>query len=334
MLEEENNNKIIKIQRYDADKAWDKVIVASEKKRRNRNIFIGSSVAASFIVALLAGTIYFTSPQLQNEMVVEEITINHNKATLYLAEGNTVELDNSGINSLEKIEQTIVLDQVKKGKSIFKINKLEIPRKGEYYFELPDGTKVWLNSETTLEFPSEFLAETREVNLSGQAYFDVHHNPDKPFIIHTNFGDIEVKGTSFDLKVYENEQTLETTLVEGIVSIGIQNKETINILPGQRTVFDFKTKEITTREVDVNLYTSWIKGLFVFKDISLITISKELERWYDIDFEFANNSLENIRYSGEFDKNQSVDDILELLSKTGKVIFVEDGNLIKVKSNN
>ncbi|MCE4566079.1 FecR domain-containing protein [Maribellus sp. CM-23] len=317
---------------YDVNKAWENVNSAATRKQHRRiAVKVGSTTLVAVLAVLILIPLFRTNPV--SEMTAQEQYTGRKKATLYLADGPTVELMDSLDHSLDQIvipENITPLNNT--AKNSVKKNVLEVPTGGEYYFELPDGTKVWINSQTRLEFPSEFTGKKREVFVSGQAYFDVVHNAEMPFVIHTPRGDVEVKGTSFDLKVYDNDQTFETTLVEGSVSLAIPELPNTLMRPGQRSVFSEVTGEISTQNVDVKLYTSWKDGVFYFEDKNLSEIAKELERWYEVSFAFTDAEAARVRYSGQYDKNQQLDEILQLLSQTGGINFITEENTIKVKS--
>ncbi|WP_167610201.1 FecR family protein [Maribellus sediminis] len=318
---------------YDVDKAWQRVDKMATKKQRTRMVNRVGITSLALVLAIFALTPVLKTAN-ENEQFVEEQIVNRNRATLYLAEGTTVELNDSLDNSLEQvIELNKITALNKKAPKNIQKNVLNVPTGGEYYFELPDGTKVWLNSETQLEFPSEFAGNTREITLTGQAYFDVTHNPEKPFIVHTTLGNVEVKGTSFDLKAYKNDRTFETTLVEGLVSVATADKQETTIHPGQRSVYSEEDGKLTTANVDVQLYTSWKDGIFYFENQSLDNITKELERWYEVDFNFENQAAGAVRYTGEYSKNQKLGEILHLLSVTGNVDFRNEGDQILVSTD-
>ncbi|MFV0589800.1 MAG: FecR family protein [Draconibacterium sp.] len=318
---------------YNADKAWERVNKKATQKQRVR-LITRVSLTSVALIAAVAIMFPFFNTELNEELTAQEQMVIRKKATLYMAEGTTVELSDSLDYSLEQIivQKNITPLNTPNVKKVRK-NILDVPTGGEYYFELPDGTRVWLNSQTRLEFPTEFTGNTREIALSGQAYFDVVHNPEKPFIVHTDLGKVEVKGTSFDLKVYKNDRTFETTLVEGSVSLEIPNQPNTIIKPGQRSVYSDTSHKLSTKNVDVQLYTSWKNGIFYFENRNLTEIAKELERWYEVSFKFADNNAQNIRYTGEYNKNQKLSDILELLSKTGGVSFAIKDSTIQVSSN-
>uniref|UniRef100_UPI003217CD58 FecR family protein n=1 Tax=uncultured Draconibacterium sp. TaxID=1573823 RepID=UPI003217CD58 len=318
---------------YDADKAWEQVSMTATRKQRKRiAVGVGSSALTVVLVFFLLIPLLQTTPEV--ELLTEEEFTGRKIATLYMAEGPTVELSDSLDHSLDQIIiQKKITPLNKTVKNKIKKNVLEVPTGGEYYFELPDGTKVWLNSKTRLEFPSEFNGNTREIALNGQAYFDVVHNPEKPFIVRTELGNVEVKGTSFDLKVYDNDRTFETTLVEGSVSLAITDRPNTLIYPGQRSVYSEESRELITSDVDVRLYTSWKEGIFYFENKSLAEVTKELERWYEVSFTFKDENAKSIRYTGEYRKNQNLDEILRLLSITGNVEFKNDGESIAINTS-
>ncbi len=303
---------------YNTDQAWLKVSKAVARKKRNHHLRMYSIYTVVLTAIVSLG--YF------GEGIFNPVTIASNnnserntEAILYLADGNEVVLKEKTSNDFNTLVKNNDTNTQKS--SVAEMNTVKVPTGGNYQFILPDGTKVWLNSETELSFPTEFTAQTREVSLKGQAYFDVYHDAKHPFIVETEFGNVEVKGTVFDLKAYHNDRTMETTLVEGSVNMAVSSHEVAELQPGERVVFDQLTNSVVSEVVNTDLYTSWVKGVLVFEDKTLFDISKELERWYDVTILWEDTKLANVRYSGEFDKEDALDQVLDLLSVTGDLTF-------------
>jgi ferric-dicitrate binding protein FerR (iron transport regulator) len=184
-------------------------------------------------------------------------------------------------------------------------------------FELPDGSFVWLNSGSVLSYPSGF-GENRSVKLAGEAYFKVKKG-ERPFIVSTEFGDVEVKGTSFNVKAFKNE-IFETTLVTGVVNVKEKNtKKEVTLAPGQQVdIFD---SQIRVKNVDTELYTSWKDGKLIFREEYLPTAVKRLERWYNVTIELDNDPrLSKIWYSGTLEM-ESFSEVLELLKVTAPITY-------------
>lgn len=187
-------------------------------------------------------------------------------------------------------------------------------------FELPDGSVVWLNSGTTLSYPSNF-SEVRTVSLSGEAYFDVKKDGNL-FTVSTEYGTVEVHGTSFNVKAF-NEGAFETTLVNGVVGVTEKNtKKQVTLQPGQQAgIIDSK---INIKNVDTELYTSWKEGKLIFREEYLPTAVKRLERWYNVTIQLDDDPrLSKIWYSGTLEM-ESFSEVLELLKVTAPITYQYD----------
>jgi len=320
--------------RFNADKAWEQVSRKVAHKQKVRVIKIASGMAAVLILALMVVP-YIIKEQKHLAQVPVNIAAGTKKATLHLASGNTIIITDPNKNNLDSIKEETQFKKLALVNSNVeeKQNKLEIPRGGEYYFELPDGTKVWLNSETTLTFPTSFDGDKREVYLNGQGYFEVQHDAEHPFIVHTQTGQIRVLGTSFDLKAYPADHTLETTLVEGSVKMDVENHPTEYIKPGERVVFTEASDKIQKEKVDVLLYTSWKNGEFRFEEKHFSELAQEISRWYDVDIEFIDSNASEVKYTGLFEKDQSLQNLLQLLERTGNISYSIENRKVIIKSN-
>ena len=181
---------------------------------------------------------------------------------------------------------------------------------------LSDGTKVWLNAESQLEYPTMFTGAERIVKLSGEAYFDVESDAERPFVVQTGITKTCVLGTEFNVRNYKNEE-LSITLVEGQVRVSNQkNQETVFIYPNENLrVLDNGTYE--KKKVDVSTYVSWTKDLFYFDNVSLDKIIYELGRWYDVDIYIGDESLLKYKLHYYCSRTDSLQKALCLLSDLG-----------------
>jgi ferric-dicitrate binding protein FerR (iron transport regulator) len=199
-------------------------------------------------------------------------------------------------------------------------NTLTIPRGGQFYIKMSDGTKVWLNSESQLKYPVSFTdGESRQVELVyGEAYFEVSpstkHKGSDFKVVH-NKQEVQVLGTAFNIKAYKDETNVYTTLVEGSVAINYVGR-TQKLVPGQQSNLNVNANTLTISEVDVKTEIAWKDGVFNFKEKSLKDIMKVLSRWYDMEVVFENKELENVGFVGVLRKNQDIEDILSLIKST------------------
>lgn len=194
---------------------------------------------------------------------------------------------------------------------------------------LADGTKIWLNGQSTIEFPTTFSKDSiREVFLNGEAFFEVAHNKEKPFIVHTSSIDIKVLGTSFNVKAYSNEKTIETTLLKGKVRIepqpdaGGRAVAGVELKPNQRAVFNKGSKMIDIEEVNADSTASWKQKRMVFDRESLDNVITQLERWYDIKIHVDNRGELDCKLTATIE-NESLEDVLRLmeLSQSHKIEY-------------
>ncbi len=211
------------------------------------------------------------------------------------------------------------------------MHQVNVPRGGEYHLVLSDGTKVWLNSESSINYPAWFKGNIREVELKGEAYFDVSHNPELPFFVNTEKVKLEVLGTEFNIKAYGDEYDVATTLVEGEVKVNptIVNASAVILKPGEQAVL--KGASVKVGEVNTRLYTAWKDGLFIFKEESLEQMFLRMSRWYDFKVFFANQSVKQFPFTGTVDRKEGIENILKLLEQTQRVKFEINKNIILVK---
>ncbi|MBU2950599.1 DUF4974 domain-containing protein [Tamlana agarivorans] len=249
-----------------------------------------------------------------------------NKATLTLEDGSSVVLEKGGAFQTQNANsngEEIIYNKTSQSVTEVTYNYLTIPRAGEFFIVLADGTKVWLNSESQLKYPISFVeGETRQVELVyGEAYFDVSpselHNG-TTFKVLNNAQEVEVYGTEFNIKAYKDETNIYTTLVEGKVSVGTAGVKQ-NLVPNQQSNLNMIDGNMTVATVDVMSEISWKNGVFSFNGKSLKDIMKVISRWYDVDVIFENSELETITFVGVLGKDQSLKTILETI-KTLSII--------------
>lgn len=196
---------------------------------------------------------------------------------------------------------------------------------------MPDGTHVWINSDSELSFPTQFDSTRREVFLTGEAYFSVTKDKEKPFIVKVN-EDIEIKvlGTQFNVQAYQDENTIETTLCEGSVNVS-DGKQKVTLTPSLQAVYSKSTKNLITRKVDTRLYSSWKDGLFVFENKPLEEIMTTLSRWYNIHVFYANQAVKTYHFTGDLERYGDFRKTLGMIEKATSIRFVINGNNIMVE---
>lgn len=282
-------------------------------------------LAVAATVLLMAGTAYYyLAPQKQkNTTLVAKQTVN--KVVLTLADGSTIPLDSNGSKVITPgIRQQNGQLLYTGTNGALHYNKLSTPRGGQFQLVLPDGTKVWLNSASTLRYPTAFTGKERTVELDGQGYFEVAVNPAQPFTVKANKVEVQVLGTGFDVMAYSDESTVNTTLVNGSVKVNEQK-----LLPGQQAVVNNQDQSITVRTADLKKVIAWKNGLFVFNNMALPAILREVARWYDVEIVYTTRPGEEL-YGGGISRNLQLADVLKLLEDNGHNHFKTEGRKIIV----
>ncbi|MDX8339402.1 FecR domain-containing protein [Draconibacterium sp. IB214405] len=190
---------------------------------------------------------------------------------------------------------------------------------------LPDGTEVWVNTGSSLTYDAgSFNGNLREVELTGEAYFEVAKNVEKPFTVKTEMANILVTGTSFNVKAYSGSDVFETILAEGGIDMEVNNtssKQKISLVPGERAVYSEESNKIAIDKVEPEFFTSWRNGELLFKDATLNDLIVELERIYDIDFHLTDKKLGEFRFRGMFSYNNNLIEALEKVKRTAQIDY-------------
>ena len=258
------------------------------------------------------------------------------KATLTLSDGAIINLDDvqSGLVSQQG---NVAINKVANGKLVYAIqsasrkpgghNTISTPRGGTYQVVLPDGTNVWLNAASSLRFPAVFAGKERQVQLQGEAYFEVAKNKDKPFKVAVNGMDVEVLGTHFNVNAYGDEAQIKTTLLEGSVKLHAGKQQQL-LRPGQQARLG-KQASFQVAEVNVEEAVAWKKGYFIFENENIESIMRKVARWYDVEVSYQ-GKVDQGRYGGTVSRFDNVEGVLKSLELTGSVRFKIEGRRITV----
>ena len=319
----------------DVLEAWKKLEIKIEGG--NKKSYLKYAIAASALVLISISffkTKNSTSPNDNNIIVNNSIEVGTDKATLTLSDGSLVVLEKGDTYKTKNInsngEQLVYNSYNDNTSSEITYNYLTIPRGGQFFIKLSDGTQVWLNSESQLKYPVSFIdGKLRQVELIyGEAYFDVSpstKHKESIFKVLTDNQEIEVLGTEFNIKAYQDENIIYTTLIEG--SVSVKNNDSAEILkPSEQSILDVSSNTIAIKEVNIENEISWIHGEFVFYKKPLKEIMKVFSRWYDVTIVFEDKSLEKIEFNGELGKSQKIEDILELIKQTKTIKAYEINN--------
>jgi len=259
-----------------------------------------------------------------------------NIATLTLADGTHIPLD-SVKNGTVATSGNMAVNKLKSGELAYSaganakataatMNTLSIPRGGQYKVTLADGTVVWLNSVSSLTYPTSFTGTERLVELKGEAYFEVAHNEKMPFKVKTKDVTVQVLGTHFNVAAYDGEAYTTTTLLTG--SVMLSNKHaSVKLVPGQQGVANINSTQIAVNKVKTNEVIAWKNGSFVFRHANIEQIMTQLSRWYDVDVEYRGNIKEQY-FGGTYSKYKDIRDLLDGLELTGLIHFKIEGRRI------
>lgn len=196
---------------------------------------------------------------------------------------------------------------------------------------LPDGSVAILNAGTTLSYPTAFVTENREVEVKGEAFFEVVSDAKRPFIVKAENLNVQVLGTKFNVKAYKEEERIEVTLTEGSVGVGLaQQSAVLRIHPGQQVRFDKKNHKLTAKQVNLDYYTSWREGKYYFNSMPFYEIARQLERIFNVHIHVASKNLENIIITGDFVHGENLEQILRVMTADQRMKYRIDGDQIYI----
>lgn len=303
------------------------------------------AAAAAVLLIVSAGLLYYQLAGNQNThkqafQKTEKILPGTDRAILTLADGRKIALDKNAAVLFSDSASGISIRKTAKGELIYETlkstggnqsanayNTIETPKGSQYKIILPDGTNVWLNAASSLRYPVVFNGPKREVELSGEGYFEVAKDPHMPFNVKSAKQTVEVLGTHFNINAYPDEQFIKTTLLEGKVVVS-QSGEKKLMKPGQQVTSYGQTLTLDNLS-DAQESVAWKNGIFLFHHEDLHSIMNRVSRWYDIEVEYK-NEFNNQYYSGTISKFDNVTDVLKIMEMTGSVRFRIVGRRITV----
>lgn len=257
-------------------------------------------------------------------------------AVLTLSNGSKIVLDSVGNGLLANQNNTtvskknggVVYNSGTNAKVVY--NTMTTPRARQYNLELSDGTKVWLNASSSITFPTSFAENERKVKITGEVYFEVAKDKTKPFRVLVNDMQINVLGTHFNVNAYQDEETVNTTLLEGSVLITEKNKR-ILLKPGQQARKQKSGIISVNNNVNMDMVMGWKNGLFYFENASLEIVLRQVSRWYDVDVVFE-KEIPSRAFEGEIQRDLNLSQVLKILEKN-KVHFKLEGKILRVMPN-
>ena len=324
-------------------KAW-KALKIKKIKGDQRNSRWIISLSAAAVAIFLIVTYLLPSEKIGIAPIaaskIELIKPGTNQATLIIHDGSVYDLTESknlllteGGTEIKSEGNKLQYTEKKEDQQENRYNTLSIPRGGEFFLQLADGTKVWLNSETVLRYPVQFAGNERRVELSGEAFFEVARNEKVPFIVESGEQTVKVLGTEFNISSYTENPHIFTTLVKGSVEVFMKNKPEITqtLAPNEQSFMSVVDAQITKRKVDPYQYVAWREGRFVFDDQNLDEIMKMLSKWYNVEVVFAREDLRNIRFTGNLERYSDFGEVLKKIQKTNEVEFIIENKQITIR---
>lgn len=333
VVDTDNLSERIKLyEEIDTNRAWLQVEKLITVKKRTLTPILLKYAAAIMIPVLLGVTsyMYLGKKPVKNTISTAEIRQGSSEAVLVMSSGEKVKLLKNSKETLLENDGTVINStdnelsyggQKSKDTRETLINTLIVPRGGEFNLTLSDGTRVFVNSMSKLEFPVNFTGNKREITLEGEAYFEVAKDKSRPFIVKIKGVRVEVLGTTFNIKAYPEDDQSFTTLVEGKVKLssGNQSDSDYFLMPDQQAVYDPSNKGVVINKVDARKIVQWTTGRYYFSDQTLEEIMKTLSRWYDFNYTFENQAIKGVRFEGGLNKYGSIYPILDIINETGKV---------------
>lgn len=322
-------------------KVWESVLQKIEEDEREKRIQTRQSyirVAAVVLPLIFLSVGYFVGKRIsdsssvnyfgQVDVLTDSIEPGSNKATLILADGTPVDLtrdvsvkETDGTLIFNSRNQELLYKPLKSASSA-KTNKLIVPRGGQYLLRLADGTKVWLNSGSSLVYPTSFCNDQRIVKLEGEAYFEVTKNQHQPFLVKVKGGCLRVLGTSFNVDAYDLSKGISATLVEGKITMEMNSGARYTVKPMENAVYSLKSESISVeKHVDPSLYVGWKDGFFRFKNQRIGDITDRLSRWYACDIVYKDESIRNLRFTGVAERSRSIEYLLDLMSEIAEIKY-------------
>ncbi len=301
-------------------------------------------IAAAVIILAIAGTYLLVNqssteqPVSNNQNPANDIAPGGNKASLTLANGSIVDLEtvangkiaNEGNAEISKLSDgQIVYNLLNEKPTDVLYNTVSTPRGGQYQLTLADGSKVWLNSASSIRFPATFGENERIVEITGEVYFEVAKNASAPFRINVaGKKEVEVLGTHFNINCYDDEATINTTLIEGSLKVtSLATKKSQLVVPGQRAQLDKEGHISVAQEPDLDKVIAWKNGYFNFNDADTHTVMRVISRWYNVDIAYQ-GKIPDIKFGGEIEKTLDLSQLLRILEKYGLHFKLEERRLI------
>lgn len=336
--------KSVQVQeKIDLQKSWlrlDSSLVGRPRKGRMAVLESGFRGLLLPWQLLLMFVFPFTRQVEQPGTLVSQVGITPGgvKAILQSEDGKMIDLTSSTSSRIVTSDGLVLVndslkglrfDQSKSENQPMKYHTLAVPVGGEY-LHVSGWSRVWVNSASEVRFPNCFSGGKREIYVKGEVYLEVARDEKHPFVVHAGENEVRVLGTSFNLTAYPDEQEVITTLVEGSVEFW-NDRSSICLKPGEQSVLDLVTNKLEKQKVDVSIYTSWISGTYEYELMPLSDITRQLSRWYDVQFVYESMEFSNHPFTGVVKRDQSLEEVLSIIEKTTNIKFKISGRTIIIK---
>ncbi|WP_025144070.1 FecR family protein [Pedobacter jeongneungensis] len=328
------------------DEKWNPVlnkILNVDKPARSPRKILMSTIkwaAAAVVFIVFSFTAYISLNKKKEHVFATDVAPGKNKAILTLADGKKISLSDATTGNIAK-EAGFSITKTADGQLVYNIaeseniedtrlNTISTPNGGEWQIRLPDGSTVWLNAASSIQYPLNIgTAKQRVVKLDGEAYFEVAKDKAHPFIVETDKQSVEVLGTHFNINSYNDEIVTKTTLLEGSVRVSQKNTNQSEILkPGEQSILS--VSGIDVKGVDVDEAIAWKNGYFMFNNEKQVSILRKVARWYNVEVEYADPEAKEVMYYGTVSRFEKISKVLRKFEQTGEVRFDIKGNKLIV----
>ncbi|GGG98469.1 FecR family protein [Pedobacter zeae] len=318
----------------------DQKIISIHKKSARVNKLLWAAASLLLVLGAVLTWRYHSQQRQQDQIVKLNQTVHikpgGNRAVLTLDDGSSVVLTDAKIGALAN-QQNVSVVKTAEGELSYKIhvgaafskityNKITTPLGGKYSVVLPDGSKAWLNAKSSLRFPTAFTGAERIVQMTGEVYFEVARNPKQPFKVQSGGTEIKVLGTHFNVMAYGDEAEQKTTLLEGSIHLS-SGKFSQLLKPGEQALVNPSGIKVNTN-CDMEAVMAWRNDLFIFKDMEIKEIARQLTRWYDVQVVFK-GTPSKISYTGTISKDVELSELLSMLQFTG-LKYELNGHLLTI----
>lgn len=328
------------------DEKWNPVlnkILAVDKPTRSPKRILMNSLkwaAAAVVFIVFSFSAYLSLQKKKEHVFASDVAPGKNKAILTLADGKKISLSDAMKGDIAK-EAGFSITKTADGQLVYnvagsenvndtRLNTISTPNGGEWQIQLPDGSTVWLNAASSIQYSLNIgTAKQRVVKLDGEAYFEVAKNAAHPFIVETDKQAVEVLGTHFNINSYKDEKLTKTTLLEGSVRVSHNTTNESEVLkPGEQSLVS--VSGIAIKEVDVDEAIAWKNGYFMFNNERQESILRKVARWYNVEVEYADPAAKDVMYYGTVSRFEKISKVLTKFEQTGEVRFDIKGNKVIV----